>query len=67
MVFIYGYDGYFIEVVVGLLDNVLLEVWIVVEVEEESGFCVMCVEFVFIVFMSFGFVIEKFYFFIVEY
>lgn len=67
LVFINGYEDDFIEVVVGLLDNMDFESCIKVEVEEEIGYCVFCVEKVFEVYMSSGFVMEKFYFYIVEY
>lgn len=57
----------FIEVCVGFLDKNNLEDCICKEMEEEMGYWVLKVRKFFEVYMLFGFVIEVFYFFVVEY
>lgn len=56
-----------VEVVVGLLDEVDLVSCICVEVEQEVGVCLCVVQLLFGVYMSLGLVMEKLYFFVVEY
>jgi nudix-type nucleoside diphosphatase (YffH/AdpP family) len=65
--FVAGYDDLLIEAAAGLLDNASPEERIRLEAEEETGYRLHDVTFVFESFMSPGAVTEKIHFFVAEY
>ncbi|WP_315717202.1 MULTISPECIES: NUDIX domain-containing protein [unclassified Bradyrhizobium] len=65
--FVNGHDDLLIEAAAGLLDDASPEERIRLEAEEETGFRLHDVKFVFEAFMSPGIVTEKIHFFVAEY
>jgi nudix-type nucleoside diphosphatase (YffH/AdpP family) len=65
--FVAGYDDLLVEAAAGLLDNASPEQRIRLEAEEETGYRLHDVTFVFEAFMSPGAVTEKIHFFVAEY
>ena len=65
--FVNGHSGMLIEAAAGLLDEASPEDRIRAEVEEETGFRVSGVEYIFEAFMSPGSVTERLYFFVAAY
>jgi nudix-type nucleoside diphosphatase (YffH/AdpP family) len=65
--FVAGYDDLLVEAAAGLLDNASPEQRIRLEAEEETGYRLHDVAFVFEAFMSPGAVTEKIHFFVAEY
>lgn len=65
--FVNGHDDLLIEAAAGLLDDATPEERIRLEAEEETGFRLHDVKFVFEAFMSPGAVTEKIHFFVAEY
>jgi len=65
--FVAGYDDLMVEAAAGLLDNASPEERIRLEAEEETGYRVHDVTFVFEAFMSPGALTEKIHFFVAEY